>query len=287
MAVILDIRNPLDLTTTYDKIEIQRSTTNTVAGMANITTNVSIDTATASDLSSGYTTYTDADGTEGTHYYRFRFKNSVNSAVSSYSDIFLAGGSVLQTRFRRMMRDTNSNNYFFNSDDLKFFEEQSIEDLWPITWFETYSDSFFTADGATEVFTWPIGTTRVNSIDRLDTNGRFIETLKNWRVRGRVLIFDAAPSTGYTYRVWHEKMFLKLAEVPAIWDTYILNLMRLRAYETLEADRGKFYKYNAVAKPEGGNLASINAIITRLEQQIRLRENKLRRVRRPAFMRLV
>lgn len=286
MAVVLKIRNPIDLTTSYDQVEIQRATSNSAGAMSLIAT-TNIDTTTASDLSSGYTQYTDDNGTVGTHYYRFRYKNSTSSTYSSYSDIFLSGGSVIQSRFRRMMRDTNSSNYFFSNDDLDFFEQHAVQRLWPITWFETYSNSYFVPDNTTEIFNFPVGVTRINNIEVLDSSGEVTGRKLNWQVRGRTLLFDNAPTADITLRAWVEKMFTDIAEVPEIWDTHILNLMKLQAYETMEADRARYYKYNSVAKPEGGNLPGLNTIITRLETQIKLREQQLRRVRRPSFIKLV
>lgn len=286
MAVDVEVRNPLDLTTTFDRIEIERATSNDSGSMSNIAT-VDIDTTTKTDLSAGYTAYSDSTGVVGTHWYRFRYENEGSGAVSSYSDIFAAGGSVLQARFRRLMRDVNSNDYFFSDDDLDFFEEHALQMLWPITWQETYSDSAITPDGTTEVFTFPIGTTRLNGIQVLNSSGSFATQKLGWTVRGRNLIFDVAPRSGVTYRMWMDKMFLKLSEVPEIWDTHILNRMKIQAYETMEADRSRFYKYNSIAKPEGGNLPSLDRIITRLEIQIKNREAQLRRVRRPASIKLV
>lgn len=287
MSVVLEIRNPVDLITTYDQIEVQRSTTNTVAGMANITTSLAIDTTTASDLSTGYTSYTDTDGTSGTHYYRFRYKVSLTSTYSAYSDIFLSGSNVIQQRFRRIMRDTNTNKYFFTQDDLDYFEDYAVQSLYPITWIEDYSDSAFVPDGTTEIFNFPVNVTRVSDLDLIDSSGNNLGKLMKWQVRGRKLIFDQAPRSGTIIRAWVEKRFTKLAEVPEIWDGLILNRMRLQAFETFEADRSKYYKYNSVAKPEGGNLPSLDRIISRIETQIRLRENQIKRVRRPQFVSMI
>ena len=286
MAVLLEIRNPTDLTATYDKIEIQRSTTNTVAGMADITTTLAIDTTTASDLSTGYTAYTDSGGTAGTHYYRYRYKVTSSGAVSSYSDIFLSGTTVLHSRFRRMMRDTNSNNYFFTNDDIDFFLAHAVDRLWPITWFETYSDTMVVPDGTTEIFTFTVGVTRLNDLDFVDSSGNNLGKISNWKIRGRQVFFETAIRSGNTVRSYTEKRFLKLSEIPELWDGHLLNIMRLQAFETLEADRARYYKYTTVAQPEGGNLPSIDRVITRLEAQIEKRENQLRRVRKPASINL-
>lgn len=287
MSVVIEIRNPRDLTDTYDQIEIQRATANLVASMADIKTDLAISSTYATDLSSGYTAYTDPSGTAGTHYYRFRYKNAASGAVSSYSDIFLSGTSVIHNQFRRMMRDTNSNDYFFTNDDLDFFLTHAIGRLWPITWTETYSDSAFVPNGTTKIFNFPTGVTRVNSLELIDSGGVTQGILLNWKVRGRTLIFEEAPSSGLTIRAWLEKMFLSLSEVPDVWDSHILNLMKLQAYEMMEADRSKYYKYTSTVQPEGGSLPSLDKIIVRLERQITNREIQLKRSRRPANIRLV
>lgn len=286
MAVKLELRNPDDLTSTYDQIEIQRATSNSASAMADLITNVSILTTYASDLSTGYTTYTDSDGTEGTHYYRFRYKNATSGAVSSYSDIFPAGGSVFHTRFRRRMRDTNSNNYFFTDDDIEIFLTETVEEMYPITWIETYDDSMVTPDDSTEIFTFGTGVTRVTGIEVINSDGENQGSVKGWQLRGRYVIFDHAPNSGNTYRCWVEKKFTKAAEIPEQWDGYVMNKLRLKAYETLEADRSRYYKYNSVAKPDGGNLPSIDKVIVRLEAQIQKQERLLRRVRKPVEINL-
>lgn len=286
MAIKLDLRNPDDLTSTYDQIEIQRSTTNTTTGMANIKTDLAISSTYASDLSTGYSSYTDDDGVEGTHYYRFRYKASSSSTYSSYSDIFPAGGSVFHTRFRRRMRDTNTNNYFFTDDDIEIFITETVEELYPITWIETYLDSMITPDGTTEAFAFGTGVTRVNDLELINSSGENQGSIKGWKLRGRYVVFDHAPGDDNTIRAWVEKKFTKAAEVPEQWDGYFVHKLMLKGYETLEADRARYYKYTSVAKPEGGNLPSLDKIITRLEIQLQRQERFLRRVRKPAEINL-
>ena len=133
---LVEIRNPQDLTTTYNQIEIQRGTLADGSNMADISTNTVIDTTYANDLSTGFTSYTDASG-DTASYYRFRFKASASGAVSSYSDIFQAGTTVMHTRFRRRMRDTNSANYFFTNADIDTMLLNSIKKLFPHTYNET------------------------------------------------------------------------------------------------------------------------------------------------------
>ena len=286
MSVELNVRNPEDLISSFTKLEIQRGTANDATTMLLIAT-IDIDSLTSTDLSSGFTTYVDPTGDLDLHWYRFRFKNPTTSTYSSFSEIFKAGGTILHNRFRRLMRDINPNDYFFTQDDLDFYLEQAVARLWPITWMETYSDTAFVPDGNTEIFNFPVGVTRVNSLQHVNSSGQTLGNYTGWSVRGKTLIFDTAPSSGVILRAWFEKMFTDLAEVPEIWDSHLLNLMRIQAYETMEADRSKFYKYNSIAKPEGGNLPSIDKIITRIEAQINRREAQLRRVRRPGFIKLV
>lgn len=286
MSVQIDVRNPQDLVATYQKILIQRNTVNLVAGMADVAT-IDIDQTNASDLSTGYTSYNDENGEVGVNYYRFRYKSTDGLVLSAWSDIFLAGGNTLFSRFRRMMRDTNSNSYFFEQEDLDFFLEQAIARLWPITWFETYSDSYFVPSGNTKIFNFPVGVTRVNGLEFLDQDSINMGRIINFQIRGKMILFDDSPPTSVIIRAWVEKMFTKLAEVPEIWDSHLLNIMRLQAFETFEADRSKYYKYNSVAKPEGGNLPSLDRIVTRIEAQISKRENQLRRTRKPASIKLI
>lgn len=285
MSVRVEIANPEDRISTYDQIVIQRATSNSAAAMSDLAT-VSIDLSYSSDLSSGYTAYLDSGGDVDTNYYRFQYKLASSGAVSSYSDIFQAGTTVLHTRFRRMMRDTNSATYFFLNTDIDFFLQESVDGLWPITWFETYDDSSFVPDGTTEIFSFPNGVTRISGIDILNDQGETITAASGYTIRNRTLIFNNPIASGYTIRAWVEKKFTKLSECPSVWYSHILNKMRLRAYEMLESDRSNYYKYTTIVSPEGGNLPSIDKVITRIENQIRLREAQLRRVRKPTSIKL-
>lgn len=252
--------------------------------MANISTNTPIDTTTANDLSTGFTSYVDASG-DTASYYRFRYKNSVSAAVSSYSDIFQAGTTVMHARFRRRMRDANSANYFFTNADIDTMLANSIKKLFPHTYNEFIDESLST-NGTTMKFSFPVGVNRVNDIEFLNSSGEVVSLSRNWKLRARQIIFDDAPSSGYTLRLYCDKMFKKLAEVPDLFDDLILSLMSLEAYETMEADRSRYYRYQSVANPEGGNLPSIKGVIERLEVTTKQRLNSLRRVRRPSEIKL-
>ena len=281
---LVGIRNPMDLITTYNQIEIQRGAVADGSDMANISINTPIDSSTANDLSTGFTAYIDSGG-DSASYYRFRYKASVSGAVSSYSDIFQAGTTVMHARFRRRMRDTNSANYFFTNDDLSTILGNAIRKLFPHTFNEVIDESLST-DGVTMKFSFPSGVNRVNDIEFLDSNGEVVQVSRNWKLRARQIIFDYAPSDGYTLRLYCDKMFKKLAEVPDLFDDLLLDLMVLEAYQTMEADRSKYYRYQAVARPEGGNLPSMKGVIERLEVTTKQRLNSLRRVRRPSDIKL-
>jgi len=118
----------------------------------------------------------------------------------------------------------------------------------------------------------------------LDSNGNVSATVTDYEVASRQFIFPFAPASGYTIRLFCDKMFLKAAEVPEIFDSYLLEYMMWQAWKVLEADRSKYYRYTSVAKPEGGNLPSIRATIERLELSLARRLNALRRVRKPSFI---
>jgi hypothetical protein len=283
-GLILDIRNPDDLTTTYDQIHIQSGAASDGSDMSTLAT-IDIDTTTATDLSMGFTSYADTAGVAGTTYYRFRYKNSGSGVYSSYSDIFLGGATVMHTRFRRKMRDTNSANYYFTNDDITDMLQNAVNNLFPHTYNEVIDESLTTLTD-TEKYSFPIGVFRVNDIEFVNTDGTVYSNPKGWKVRARQIIFSNTPPTGYIMRLYADKRFLKFAEVPEQFDGLILDMMRQQAFETFEADRTKYYRYQSVANPEGGNLPSIKGVIERLELTIPRRLNSLRRVRRPSSINL-
>ena len=280
MALQIDGRNPNDGAASYDQMEFYRSDTS--GGSFTLQATVNIDTSTISDLSPGYTSWIDPSGSSS-KYYKIRWKNSVSSAVSSYSDEFQGETTVLDSRFRKRMRDTNASNYFFSNASVGEFRQDAIYSLWPSTWHET-TDSSLTSDEDTEVYTLPSGVTRLNKIDLVDTDGSLFARIKDYEVQSNKIIFQVAPADGYTMRLWVEKMFTKSAEVPEVFDAYLLDYMALQAFKELEADRARAYKYVTVTKPDQGGLNSIRDIILRLEASTEKRLNRLRRVRKPSDM---
>lgn len=282
-ATIIDVRNPKDLTATYDQIEIRGSADSAMASPTTLTSNLAIDTTKASDLSTGYTSYTDATGYA---YYQFRYKASGSGAVSAWSDIYAANTTVMHSRFRRKMRDTNAQNYFFTNDDISSFLQNSIYKLFPHTYNEVIDESLSPA-ASTFKYSFPSGIQRVNDIEYIDSQGNVAGKPNGWSIRAKQIIFDFPPLTGYTFRLYADKMFQKLAEIPEFLDDLILDLMRLQAYEDMEADRTKYYRYTTVTQPEGGNIPSISRVIDRLSISTERRLNSLRRVRRASDIRLV
>lgn len=283
MAEIIDIRNPKDLVATYNQIEIRGSAASDMSAPTTLTSSTAIDTSQASDLSTGYTSYLDATGYA---YYQFRYKNSGSGAVSAWSDIYAAGTTVMHVRFRRKMRDTNAQNYFFTDADISAYLQNSIYKLWPHTYNEVIDESLATS-ATTYKYAFPQGIQRVNDIEYIDSQGNVSGHPNGWSIRAKQLIFDFPPISGYTFRLYADKQFQKLAEVPEVLDDLILDLMRLQAYEDMEADRSTYYRYTTVIAPEGGNLPSISKIIERLSISNRIRLNSLRRVRRASDIRMV
>lgn len=283
MSQLVEVRNPQDLTNTYDTIEIQGGAAADGSGMANLTTALAIDTTTANDLTTGFSTYTD---TADSAYYRFRYKNALSGVLSSYSDVFAANTTVMHARFRRRMRDTNSNNYYFTNDDITMLLGNAIKKLFPHTYNEVIDESLATSN-TTRKYSFPVGVNRINDIEFLDSQGDVQQLPRNYKLRARQIIFDSPPPSGYTMRLYCDKMFKKLAEIPDFLDDLILDLMVLEAYEHFEAERQQFYKYTTVTNPEGGNLPSVARVIERLETTTVRRLNALRRVRRAGIIKLV
>lgn len=282
MSLALKIRNPKDLNTTYLQIEISRADTSG-GSYAVIKADLDIDISQASDLSQGYTSYTDPTG-DTTKYYKFRYRN--DTLYSPYSDEFQGGKTTFDTRFRREMRDTNSANYFFTDEDVSNFRKDAVYSLFPDVYFEAIDETLTTL-ASTEKYNFPIGVTRVNDIEYLNSDGSVMGSPNGWKIRARQIIFSVTPPTGYTMRLYVDRMFVETAEVPEILDEYILDYMKLKAYKVFEADRSQYNKYNAMIKAEGGNLPSISRTIQTLTDSLKERRNKLRRVRRAADISLI
>jgi hypothetical protein len=280
MALKITCRNPSDGIATFDQIEFHRATSS--GGTFSVVSTSTIDVSNRTDLSPGYTSYTDATG-DNTKYYKTRYKNSVSSITSTLSIEFQGETTLIDSHFRRRMADTNSASYFFSKDDVEEYRKDAVHSLWPHTWQEGYDDSG-TTDGTTEVFTAPAGVTRINKIQLLDDDGTVVSRLSDYEVQSNSIIFPTAPSNGYTMRLWVEKMFTKWEEVPETFDSYLIDFMMLQAYRVLEADRTRYYKYTTVQKPDNGGITNIRDIIIRLEASTERRLNALRRIRKPSEM---
>lgn len=273
----LEIRNPKDLNTSYLQIEISRS--DTIGGTYTpIKEDLDIDITTASDLSQGYTSWSDATG-DTTKFYKFRYRNG--STYSPYSNIYQGGSCEMDSRFRVEMRDTNSNDYFFAADTIANFRKDAIYSLWPYTWNEAIDETLTTL-ASTVKYNFPYGVTRINDIDFIDANGGLIGSPKNWKTRARQIIFSQVPPSGYKMRLYVDKMFTKISEVPEMFDEYILDYMKFKAYKVFEADRTQYYKYNTLVKGDGSSTNMISRTMIVLKDSLDSRLNSLRRVRKPA-----
>lgn len=275
----LEIRNPEDLVSTYDQIEIQTGLVEDGSDMANVITNLNIDTARASDLSMGYTSYLHTTGTTAS-YYRFRYKISLSSSYSEYSEIYKAGQTIMHIRFRRRMRDTDPTSPFFTDADITTMLNNSIKKLWPHTYNESIDETLATSS-TTRKYTYPVGVNRIDDIEYIDNSGDVMGFPTGFKLRARQILFDSPPPSGYTMRLYCDKMFRKFSELPVFLDDLVLDMMCLEAFETFEADRHQYYKYTTVANPEGGNLPSLRAVVERLQITTKDRLNSVRRVRRP------
>lgn len=278
MSKIIDVRNPPDLTDTYASIELhsasEKGGTYSIVGSAE-----TIDTAYVTDLSAGYTSITDSSGDNDT-WYKYRYKTSGGS-YSPWSHEFKGDSSFMQARFRANMKDDEEEDYFFSETELREWEKDAINSLWPDTWIEVIDETLST-DGSTEKFNFPIGITRVDDIELINSNNEVAGRPHGWKQRGRQFIFDYAPANGYTFRLYADKRFTKLAEIPSIYDDIILKQMMLSAYRNLEAHKTRYYKYNSIVKEAGGSLPALRLIIRELETFIRRRMLEIKRVRKPA-----
>jgi len=274
----LEIRNPKDLDTTYDQIEINRATSQG-GSYSIIKADLDIDISTASDLSQGYTVYSDTDG-DTDKWYKFRYRNG--STYSQYSNEYQGGTCEMDARFRIEMADNNSNDYFFTNATVANFRKDAIYSLYPYTWNEAIDETLTTLAGTVK-YSFPYGVTRVNDIDFVDsTDGSIINSPSNWKPRAKQIIFTQVPPVGYIMRLYVDKMFLKISEVPEVFDEYILDYMKYKAYKVFEADRTQYYKYNTLIKGDGSSAPMISRTLIVLKDSLDSRLNSLRRARKPS-----
>lgn len=273
----LEIRNPKDVINTFLQIEISRADAQG-GSYAVVKADLDIDDDTASDLSQGYSTWSDPTG-DATKWYKFRYRNG--STYSAYSNEYQGGTCELDARFRVEMRDNNSNDYFFDSTTVANFRKDAVYSLYPYTWNESIDESLTTLANTVK-YNFPEGVTRVNDIEFIDANGNVVADPKNWKTRARQIIFNTVPMVGYTMRLYVDKMFTKVSEVPELFDEYLLDYMKYKAYKVFEADRTQYYKYNTLIKGDGSSTPMISRTILVLKDNLDSRLNKLRRVRKPA-----
>ena len=278
----LEIRNPKDLTTTYSQIEISRADAQG-GSYSVIKADLDIDTTTASDMSQGYTVYNDATG-DTTKWYKFRYRNGLT--YSQYSNEYQGGSSEMDARFRIEMKDNNPNDYFFDAATVANFRKDAVFSLYPAVWNEAIDETLTTLANTVK-YNFPVGVTRVNDIDFVDsTTGAIVGSPRNWKTRARQIIFSQVPPVGYTMRLYVDKMITKVSEVPEIFDEYILDYMKYKAYKVFEADRTQYYKYNTLVKGDGSNAPAISRTLMVLKDSLDSRLNSLRRARKPTSISL-
>ena len=275
MSIPLCLRNPRDVNATFDQIVIERATS--LGGSYASVSTEDVDTTTRSDISPGYTNYVDSAG-DTDKYYRIKYSNSSNSAATTYSEEFRGGYELLDSIFREKFRDNKSDDYFFDDDQVAQMRNEAIDSLWPHTWMRT-KDETLTTDGTTEVFTVPVGVLRIEEIEFIDSNDTVVWRPRKWKHVGNNIIFPSPPGSGHTMRLYVHKRFTKYGETPWEYDSYLLDVMMLKAYEALQSDRSKYYKYNSVVKAEGGNLPGLRLIIDSLNVTIDNKTKKLKRTR--------
>lgn len=274
----LEIRNPKDLNSTYLQIEISRA--DAYGGTYSVVkADLDIDITTASDLSQGYTSYGDSTG-DTTKWYKFRYRNG--STYSPYSNEYQGGTCEMDARFRIEMRDINPNDYFFDNTTIANFRKDAVFSLYPATWNEALDETLTTLANTVK-YAFPYGVTRINDIDFVDsTTGAQVGAPKNWKPRARQIVFTQVPQVGLIMRLYVDKMITKISEVPEIFDEYILDYMKYKAYKVFEADRTQYFKYNTVIKGDGSAAPAISRTIMVLKDSLDSRLNSLRRARKPA-----
>lgn len=275
-------RNPQDGTTTYDKMRTYRATSQ--SGSFSVVATTTIDTTTAIDQSSGYTLYSDTAGTSAS-WYKTSWYHSVSLAESDLTSAFAAGTMPFDDKIRRRLKDTNVATYFFTNEEIADFRERALQSLYPATWIDTVYEIAVT-DNNKRSITVPFTVFRVDTIKVVNSNGDNCGEHNAYYKVGNTLYAVNSFPVGYTLRMVVTKPFRLDVETPEHFESYLLDMAELDALRTMETDRSRYYKYTTTIRPEGGNLPSLNRIISNLEESAARKLNTIRRNRESAFINL-
>jgi len=246
--------NPVDGTTTFDKVRFYEATDNAGTGATLLSTSA-IDTTYRSQIDPGYTTYTYTTGSTA-KYYAARYYNSTSTVATDYTAWILGGKDRWNTMFENEMEDTS--NAVWSATAVTRFKDWALNALYPDLYRQVIDESL-TFDDATYIYTVPFGIFHISDVYVGDTANSTSTLVKvypdNWAFENSSLhIFNLNSLTdAATIRLIAHKKYLEIGEVPEDFDQIVMYHMKMNAYLYLAED---FPRYKTWAQLQEGSKVS-------------------------------
>lgn len=277
MAIIkITVPNPLDGTTTFDKVRFYEATDSAGTGASLLSTE-SIDTSYRHQVDPGFTTYTYTSGYT-TRYYAAKYYNSSNSNLTDYTTWTLGGKDRWDTMFETALDD--SANAVWSQAIVAEFKKWALEALYPDLHRQVIDTSLTLDNGETPAYTYtvPYGIFQISEVgvgDLQNSTSNFkIVHSDNWTLENATLHFKSLsglPDLG-TIRLISNKKYLEVGEVPERFDHFVLHHLKMNAYLYLADDFPRFKKWAQLQ--EGSKVSFENLRVHAREFERKFMEGK-------------
>lgn len=251
------VPNPLDGTTTFDKVRFYEADDSSGTNAALIAT-VSIDTTNRYQIDPGTTSYTYTSGSTS-KYYAAKYYNSTSGLLSDYTTWVLGGKDRWDVMFENDLSDTA--NAVWSQADIARYKSWALEALFPDLYRQVI-DTSLTLDNDTSpsyTYTVPFGIFHISEVgvgDVQNSTSTFqILHPDNWTFENSLLHLKGIPSseTSATIRLIAHKKFTEVGEVPERFDRFVIYHLRMSAYLRLADD---FPRFKTWSQLQGGTKVS-------------------------------
>jgi len=289
MAIIkMSVPNPLDGTTSFDKVRFYEATDSSGTGATLLSTET-IDTSYRNQIDPGYTSYTYTSGYT-TRYYAAKYYNSVNNNTTDYTTWTLGGKDRWDTMFETSMDD--SANAVWSQETLATFKKWALEALYPDLYRQIIDTSLTLDYDSTPSYTYtlPYGVFHVSEVGVGDvqnlTSSFKIVHSDNWTVENSTLHFKSLsglPDQG-TIRLIAHKKFLEVGEVPERYDHFVLYHMKMNAYLYLADDFPRFKEWARLQEGTKVSFENLRVHAREFERKFESGKAEVRELNYPALV---
>lgn len=258
MSIIkISVPNPIDGTTTFDKIRFYEATDSAGSGATLLATS-SIDTSLRYQIDLGETSYTYTSGSTS-RYYAGKYYNSTSGLLSDFTTWVLGGKDRWDTMFENDLGDTA--NAVWSQDDIARYKKWALEALYPDLYRQVIDTSLTLDNDTTPSYTYsvPFGIFHISEVgigDIQNSTSTFsIVRADNWTFENSTLHFKQLPSSesSATIRLIANKKYLEVGEVPDRFDRFVIYHLRMSAYLRLADD---FPRFKTWGQLQGGSKVS-------------------------------